>query len=281
MLLEDFANKLENAYRFIYEIAEREPLPDVKEVQSVVSDLQHINIIAIRQELHRVTSGNQWDRGIYYELIANQKAVFYNWLNRGWIEGETVLFQPQWIWQRLMALGYTNSNLEVDGKPMSFTSETITEADARFYMRQLFLINDHLIDIANRLDKAFSEMGGEKAASTVQPPQKPTPGRELPSELNTERARKYFERAVAAGLMSEQYKWLASQSLLACFCREMSVNLNLGKGYSSEGQKRLSWKPFEALFNVKTKNLTTSLNDIKKTGQDPIGIEKVEAIFKD
>lgn len=116
-----------------------------------------------------------------------------------------------------------------------------------------------------------------------QPPasQEPATGRELPSELDTEQARKYFARAVAAGLMSEQYKWLASQSLLACFCREMSVNLDLGKGYSSEGQKRLSWKPFEALFNVKAKNLTTSLNDIKKTGQDPRGIEKVEAIFKD
>ena len=104
---------------------------------------------------------------------------------------------------------------------------------------------------------------------------------ELPTELDTEQARKYFARAVAAGLMSEQYKWLASQSLLACFCREMSVNLDLGKGYNSEGQKRLSWKPFEALFNVKAKNLITSINDIKKTGQDPIGIEKVEAIFKD
>lgn len=120
-------------------------------------------------------------------------------------------------------------------------------------------------------------------ADSNQPPasQEPATGRELPSELDTEQARKYFARAVAAGLMSEQYKWLASQSLLACFCREMSVNLGLGKGYSSEGQKRLSWKPFEALFNVKAKNLTTSLNDIKKTGQDPIGIEKVEAIFKD
>ena len=130
---------------------------------------------------------------------------------------------------------------------------------------------------------------GKPAASTAQPQQgnqppasqEPATRRELPSELDTEQARKYFARAVAAGLMSEQFEWLASQSLLACFCREMSVNLDLGKGYSSEGQKRLSWKPFEALFNVKAKNLTTSLNDIKKTGQDPIGIEKVEAIFKD
>lgn len=104
---------------------------------------------------------------------------------------------------------------------------------------------------------------------------------ELPTEIDTEQARKYFARAVDVGLMSEQFEWLASQSLLACFCREMSLKLGLGKGYSSEGQRRLSWKPFEALFNVNAKNLITSLNDIKKTGQDPIGIEKVEAIFKD
>ena len=121
----------------------------------------------------------------------------------------------------------------------------------------------------------------QRKQTTQTPKTKHIIKRELPSELDTEQARKYFARAVEAGLMSEQFEWLASQSLLACFCREMSVNLDLGKGYSSEGQKRLSWKPFEALFNVKAKNLTTSLNDIKKTGQDPIGIEKVEAIFKD
>lgn len=104
---------------------------------------------------------------------------------------------------------------------------------------------------------------------------------ELPSELDTERARKYFTRAVEAGLMSEQFEWQASQVLLACFCREMSLKLDLGKGYNSEGQKRLSWKPFEALFDIKKGALRASLNEIQKTGQDPIGIEKVNSIFED
>ena len=80
--------------------------------------------------------------------------------------------------------------------------------------------------------------------------------------------------------MSEQYEWLASKSLLACFCREMSVNLDLGKGYNSEGQKRLCWKPFEQLFGIKKGALRASYNDIQKTGQDPIGIEKVNQIFE-
>lgn len=151
-----------------------------------------------------------------------------------------------------------------------------------------YLYNTEIGRVVQEVVFGVPRLADDEPADTAQqqgnqPPasQEPATGRELPSELDTEQARKYFARAVAAGLMSEQYEWRASQFLLACFCREMSVNLDLGKGYSSEGQKRLSWKPFEALFNVKAKNLTTSLNDIKKTGQDPIGIEKVEAIFKD
>ncbi len=106
-------------------------------------------------------------------------------------------------------------------------------------------------------------------------------GRELPSELDTEQARVYFTRAVEAGLMNEQYKWLATQVLLACFCREMSIKLGLGKGVNSDNAKRLSWKPFEVLFGIERGKLRLSLNDIQKTGQDPIGIESVTTIFLD
>ena len=43
--------------------------------------------------------------------------------------------------------------------------------------------------------------------------------------------------------------------------------------------KRISWKPFEMLFEVK--GLRGTLNDMQKTGQQPKGIEIVNGIFKD
>lgn len=100
----------------------------------------------------------------------------------------------------------------------------------------------------------------------------------FPTELDNEQAKKYFARAVEAGLMNEQYEWKASKALLSCFCQEMSNKLCLGKGYSN-GQQRISWKPFEKLFGYS--DLRGGLNDIKKTGQDPIGIEKINAIFQE
>ena len=103
----------------------------------------------------------------------------------------------------------------------------------------------------------------------------------IPQELNTDRARAIFAKAVEAALMSKDYEWLASKSLLACFCREMSVKLDLGEAYNSGGQKRLVWRPFEQLFNAKKGSLRASLNDIQKTGQNPIGIEKINAIFQE
>ena len=154
----------------------------------------------------------------------------------------------------------------------------ITDVD--FYIGSIELAQ-HYINALPRLAE------GEPAASTAQrqgnqpqASQEPDKGQELPTELDTEQARKYFTRAVNAGLMSEQDKWLASQALLACFCREMSVKLDLGNGYNAEGQKRLSWKPFEQLFGIKKGALRASLNDIQKTGQDPTGIEKVNDIFE-
>lgn len=101
----------------------------------------------------------------------------------------------------------------------------------------------------------------------------------FPDELNTEQAKKYFAKAIEAGLMNEQYKWAKSKALLACFCREMSNKLNLSKATKDDGGKYVKWKPFEMLFGYR--NLKLDLNQIKQTGENPKGIEIVDSIFKD
>lgn len=96
----------------------------------------------------------------------------------------------------------------------------------------------------------------------------------LPDELKTEAAQAYFAKAVELGLMTEGYKWLSGLEVLACFAREMSISLNLGKG------GRISWKPFETLFDIDKGKLRLNYNDIQKTGQDPRDAHLVDEVFK-
>lgn len=107
----------------------------------------------------------------------------------------------------------------------------------------------------------------------------PTPT-QLPPELQTDEARKYFERARELGLIDEKYNWLDGKEMLACFAREMSLKLNLGKGVNADGLPRLSWKPFEQLFGIKPGKLRGNLNDIRnKRGSDPSKGKLIDKVF--
>jgi hypothetical protein len=96
--------------------------------------------------------------------------------------------------------------------------------------------------------------------------------RQLPPELNTAEARRYLDKAKALGLIDKHYRWLKGKQLLACFCRDMSLKLHLGKG------ERIAWLPFETLFGIK--KLRYSYNDIQKTGCNPSDIGLVDSIFQ-
>lgn len=100
----------------------------------------------------------------------------------------------------------------------------------------------------------------------------------LPPELSTSEAMEIWKKAQKAGLVDEQYKWLETKVLLACFAKEMSDRFNLGKGTNSDGSKRINWKIFENLFDIL--GLRGALNDLKKTGEDPLNINLVNDIFK-
>lgn len=101
----------------------------------------------------------------------------------------------------------------------------------------------------------------------------------LPDELATTEGFKIFEQARDLGLIDRGYKWLKGLQLLACFAREMSLKLSLGKGCNSDGTQRISWKPFERLFNIPNGKLRANYNDVQKTGQQPADHSLIDRIF--
>lgn len=113
----------------------------------------------------------------------------------------------------------------------------------------------------------------------------------IPKELNTDKAKQLLERAVKAGLIDDTngYKWLESDTLLAYFVEKSSDYLGLSKGeYQSvegknktESKKRISWKPFEALFKLKGGKLRNDKKNyyLKENDWLPTGHEKIDALF--
>lgn len=103
---------------------------------------------------------------------------------------------------------------------------------------------------------------------------------QIPKELSTPEAKVYLDKAIELGLMDSNYKWLKGLQMLACFAREMSMKLQLGKGVNGDGQPRISWQPFETLFNLERYKLRSNYNDIQKTGQSPIEIGLIDKVFE-
>lgn len=115
----------------------------------------------------------------------------------------------------------------------------------------------------------------------LEPNQNQSPSvHQLPDQLNTDEARRYFRKAIDLGLMSEEYKWLKGLQMLACFARDMSLKLNLNKATNCDGTKRISWKPFENFFKVEQGKLRLNYNDIQKTGQNPSEIGLIDKVFE-
>jgi hypothetical protein len=126
----------------------------------------------------------------------------------------------------------------------------------------------------------FISKNNEKIASEFQPEQQPELTRQavnLPKELDTNEAKRYFTQAIEKGLMSDEYKWLKSKALLSYFADKASEYLNLGKG-EYDGKTKITWKPFETLFGIK--GLSGAKRDYQKTGNSPEGYRDVDKLFK-
>lgn len=131
-----------------------------------------------------------------------------------------------------------------------------------------------MFKLAKVESKKQADTAEQQEAPTKSTPEAVTLLDEFPEAL------KIFEQARELGLIDNDYKWLKGLQLLACFAREMSLKLGLGKGYNSDGTPRISWQPFEKLFNIPSGKLRTNYNDVQKTGQQPIGHTLIDRIFK-
>lgn len=120
---------------------------------------------------------------------------------------------------------------------------------------------------------SIEEMAGHKKRTKPEPQQ-------LPQELSTQEAKAYFKKAIELGLMDKTYKWLKGLQMMACFAVEMSNKLNLGKGTLADGRKRISWKPFEILFNIEHGKLRLNYNDVQKTGKTPNEMNLIYKVFE-
>lgn len=102
----------------------------------------------------------------------------------------------------------------------------------------------------------------------------------LPKELRSDEATAYFNKAIELGLMDDEYQWKKGLQLLSSFAREMSLKLGLNKAMNSDGTHRISWKPFEHLFNVQKGKLRSNYADIQKIGKDPSEAHLIDEVFR-
>lgn len=104
--------------------------------------------------------------------------------------------------------------------------------------------------------------------------------RTIPQELNTDRARAIFAKAVDAGLMSKDYEWLATASLYGYFVDRVSKELDI-----TTGAGRIRW----VLFKKTIVNHDTIVSTAKQAISDyknknllpPNGDDIVNKIIKE
>lgn len=107
----------------------------------------------------------------------------------------------------------------------------------------------------------------------------------LPPELDTPRAREYFNKAEEAGFIAKTstgYKW-TSDNINECayFCALCSDALNLSKRKNRDGERFTSWRPFSPVFGYSTDQLRNAKNEWRhKTGTMAEVYKEIEALFR-
>lgn len=101
----------------------------------------------------------------------------------------------------------------------------------------------------------------------------------IPQELDNDTGHAILEGAKDKGLCDDYYRWKKSKALLSYFAELACDHLQLSTA-EQDGKKKISWMPFEQLFNYK--GLKDCRNyRINKSGSLPKGHENVDAIFEE
>jgi hypothetical protein len=145
-----------------------------------------------------------------------------------------------------------------------------------------------IMDYIKAIYGEFREMAQSQPESKNEPQQSPV----IPKELDTDKAKQLFDRAIQTGFIdgTNGYKWLKSDTLLAYFVEKAGKYLGLSSGeYESVNgknktatQRRVSWKPFEILFNVEAGKMKRDKNNYYRINNDwsPDGHEAIDKIFE-
>lgn len=104
----------------------------------------------------------------------------------------------------------------------------------------------------------------------------------LPHGLKNDESLKIFQKAINDGIIvryESELVWKQSKSLLAYFADVMSEKFCLGKGvYGEECMLKVSWKPFEVLFNQK--GLAMAKKDYQREGRLPLNFAIIDKLFE-
>lgn len=259
---------------------------EIEHCKNTIDDLQHSIDSALSSE-DREKQINALTRGIYLleEMIEWASKIcdkFGEYLFCSNVERGSV----EYCLSHFIIVLERYSN-RLDALLLTFGIDLMrVQKDCGVYLKDKRRIDDIFFYIGNReLTQKYIDALPEESKVGVLPDElnKPTARPEavtLPDELATPEALKIFEQARELGLIDKDYKWLKGLQLAACFARDMSLKLGLGKGESSGRIPRISWQPFERLFNIPKGKLRANYNDVLKTGQDPSDHALIDRIFK-
>lgn len=107
----------------------------------------------------------------------------------------------------------------------------------------------------------------------------------IPNELNTEKAVDLLNKLISSGLSDSLYNWKSKKESLAYFASKASDYLGLSPGVyqkptspkANQQTNKISWKPFEQLFNMK--GLSIAKRDYENEDRAPKDAIKIDNLF--